>query len=995
MIYHKVKQNLGPIGRMKMIRQTICTGFIRSILLIGSLSFTAMTAQSEVVWIEAECFEETGGWVNDPQFVDLMGSPYLLANGVDEPVEDAVTRINVDTDGEYQLWVRCKDWLPTHSPGRFEIRIDGKKSATIFGLSDDDQWKWVDGGRFELDSGEVEIRLHDLTGWWGRCDAVILSDDPKFLPADDAYLLEVQRIRYFEPYKHVEQIKPYEVVVVGGGLAGSAAAVAAARHGCSVVLIQDRPVLGGNASSEIDVPPAGDEGHEPLDPGETGIIEEFYKGSGRGFEHDWSAAIEQVVRGEPNIDLRLNTRAINVAMKDDETIEAVLALDVHTNERLLFPGKIFIDCTGDGWIGFWAGALFRKGRESRSEFNESLAVDEADSRSMGNTIFVAKFREGDDTPFVCPEWAYAQWRTEDDFEESGTHFSLDEVLYPVGTPSEPLAHRFTHGSGVHGKQYAFHQPKIRAEKPELRRMPVTPGHYKNFEKGKGYRPRDENGGFFQWYVELGGAMDTIKDAETIRDELFRINLGLWNYVKNHHPEYKKKNRDRRLTWINYVPGKRESRRLIGDYILTQWDYADRILHDDCVAYGGWGIDIHHPNGYWKSGPMYYNAYRGYKNSIPFRCLYSKNISNLMMAGRDISVSHVALGGTRVMRTNCLMGQAVGTAASICVQEDVLPRTAGREYIAKIQQMLLKDGAYIPGQKNQDPEDLARHAEVKASSVKTIMDPASLSGRSGTPPVHDLNMQRAVMFKPGSERIELISLFLRSSNSEATEIAATLRPAKSFGDFSSDENLAVATASVPPKSKEWVNFELNCDVDPNEYYYVFLPARKGLQWDLFPQKKEDTCRAYGGPNWTRRDECYAFVLNDANAKSIEQPKITLQPQSVIDGYNRAVEGVPHSWGPNPKESSPHWIELQFDEPKTFNTVHVTFQNLALVCRDYRINVGSNGDWKMVASVEDNEKRRNVHTFRTVTADRIRVLLDGPAAGDKADTPQICEIRVYAE
>ncbi len=972
--------------------------FFSAIILFVFTSWISYTAQAEIIWLEAECFENTGGWVNDAQFVDLMGSPYLLANGVDQPVEDAVTQVRIPGRGEYQLWVRCKDWLPSYSPGGFEVTVAGTKSREIFGKSEDDRWKWVHGGRFELDAGNAEIRLHDLTGWWGRCDALVLTDDPDFAPADDLYLLEVQRTRYFQPYEQVEEIKPYDVVVVGGGLAGSAAAIAAARHGCSVVLIQDRPVLGGNASSEIDVPPAGDEGQEPLDPGETGIIEEFYNRPDRGWEHDWSGAIEKVVRGESNIDLRLNTRAINVVMKDNETIEAVLALDVRSGERLLFPGTVFIDCTGDGWIGFWAGAMFRKGREGRSEFNESLAVDAADTKTMGNTLFVAKFREGDDTPFVCPEWAYAQWITEEDFENAGTHSSLEEVLYPVDTPSEPLAHRFTHGSGVHGRQYAYHRPEGRAEKQELRRMPVTPDHYDNFEKGKGYKVRDEHGGFFKWYVELGGAMDTIEDAEKIRDELFRINLGLWNYVKNHHAEYKQKNENRRLTWINFVPGKRESRRLIGDYILTQWDYADRILHEDCVAYGGWGIDIHHPNGYWKSGPMYYNAYRGYKNSIPFRCLYSQNISNLMMAGRDISVSHVALGGTRVMRTNCIMGQAVGTAASLCVENDVPPRTVGKEHIEELQQMLLKDGCYIPGEKNEDPKDLALSAKITASSVKTIEDPASVLSRSGTPRIHDLNTPRAVMFKPGAKRIKQVALYLRSSNSSPTEITATLRPAESFGDFSSRKNLATATASVPPKSKGWVNFELNCDVEPGEYYYVFLPPADGLQWDLFRTSRketEDTCRAYGGPNWTRRNECYAFALNEEDVDLEDAPQVTLRAENIIDGFNRAVDGVPHSWGPGPSGSLPHWVELTFRKKQKLDTIHVTFQNLAYLCSDYRINVFDGRNWDTVVTVQDNKERRKVHRIPEVTTDRLRLVLNAPASGDEADTPQICEIRIYNE
>jgi len=949
----------------------------------------------EVVWLEAESFEETGGWSNDPQFVDIMGSPYLLATGVGEPVADAVTHVEIPTSGGYRLWVRCKDWLPEHSPGQFRVLVNGEMSSAIFGKAADDRWRWVDGGVFSIEAGTAEIRLKDLTGWWGRCDVIVLSGNTSFKPADDPYILEKQRAEYFEPYRGLDETKPHDVVVVGGGLAGSAAAVAAARHGCSVVLIQDRPVLGGNASSEIDVAPGGDSSKEPLDPSETGIIEEFYLGTDRGFDHDWSGAIEGVVRNEPKIELRLNTRAINVVMKDAATIAGVIAMDVRSGKRMFFPGKVFIDCTGDGWIGFWAGAEFRKGRESRSEFGESLAPEKADSFTMGNTLMVASFKEDSLARFDCPEWAY-HWKSPQDFNTSGLHFSLPETQHPVGRPNEGALFRFTHGAGFLGGQFAQERRKEKQMEPAYRSMPITPAHYQDFAKGKGYLPRTKDGGFFQWWVELGGAEDTIYDAEHVRDELFRVNLGLWDYVKNYSPEHKEANKNRRLVWMNYVPGKRESRRIIGDYILTQWDYSDRLVHDDNVAYGGWGVDVHHPNGFWKKGPMYYNAYRGHKVSIPFRCLYSKDISNLLMAGRNISVSHVALGGVRVMRTTCLMGQAAGTAAALCVEKGVLPRMAGRLHIKDIQQRLLKDGAYIMGQKNEDPADLAMRATVTASSVKTINDPRRTFPRSDTPLIHDLNMQRAVMFKSTSDRIDRIALCLRSANETPTLLTLSLRTAKTFGDFSSQANLATAEATVPPKSKGWVTFGLGQAVDTGRYYFVALPPAKGLQWELFPILVENTCRAYGGPAWTLREECYKFRLTPGGEPQVpDTATIALSPENVIDGYNRAVNGVPHSWGPDPDEPLPQWVELRFDKPRPFNTVYVTFQTQPLSCPDYSIEVAKGDRWGTMATVKGNRKRRIVHTFDRIVGDEIRLVLKSPARDNERDSPQVCEIRVYNE
>jgi len=644
----------------------------------------AESKTESVVWLEAEQFDKTGGWSNDCQFVDLMGSPYLLATGLGKTVDDAFTTARIPKNGRYQLWVRCKDWLPSHSPGQFQVQVDGAMSPVTFSKADTDTWQWIDGGMFELKVGDVEIRLCDLTGWWGRCDAVVLADE-KFKPLNDREVLAGQREQYLGVSPARTEMGPYDVVVVGGGLAGCGAAVSAARHGCKVALIQDRPVLGGNSSSEIQVPVMGHctwWSFNKYDPGITGVIEEFYPEIGQTGR---SREIEAIVRREENISLFLNTRAKGVEMETRDRVKSVLALDVRTGQRMRFTAPLFIDCTGHGWVGYYAGAEYRQGQEARSEFGESLAPAETGRKTMGNDLYSAQFRTQDKpVPFECPEWAH-QWTRPSDFEPLNSHKRLDQVVRPEN----------------------FDRPS----------------------RGKGRQPGPDDinsGTHHKWWVEYGGMLDTIWDAEKIRDELFRINVGLWNYAKNHNPKTREKNKNREMVWLNYVCGVRESRRLVGDYIMSQREYDEQIVHKDTVAFTDWGIDVHHPEGFWVRGNDCIHVYGNRRVSIPYRCLYSKNIDNLLMAGRCISVTHIALGGTRIMRTVCMTGQAAGTAAAIAKEYGTTPRGIYENHIDELQQTLLKDGCYLPGVQNTDKDDMALQANVTASSSGEWMRPENIN-----------------------------------------------------------------------------------------------------------------------------------------------------------------------------------------------------------------------------------------------------------------------------
>ena len=878
-----------------------------------------------VIWCETELFGNPGGWLHDPQFVDVMGSPFLLAYGLDGPAKDAETTVKIPAAGRYRLWVRSRDWLPEFSPGRFQVLLGDKPAEKIFGESKAKGWIWEDGGLHALAAGRVAVRLHDLTGHYGRCDALVLTDDAGYRPPDDLAALAKERIARGGVSRDVKRLQSFDTVVVGGGLAGTFAAVASARSGAKTVLVQNRPVLGGNGSSEVLVNPEGDTTREPLDLGEGGIIEEV-----RGPVQVYSGRMLELCQRQPNLTLLLNTHATGVERKQPGTIAAITAIDVTTKQRLAIPGTTFIDATGDGQIGFWAGAEWRHGREPRSMYNETRAPLEPDGHTMGGTLRYATEKVGGQTAFSAPAWA----------------------------------HKFDECS--------------------------------DFNRGR--HPQLEFGGW-QWIIEYGGMVNTYSDAEEIRDELLRIIWGMWDHLKNHCSKAAAEAPAYKLNWVSYVVGKRESRRIIGDYVMTEHDIANKVLFPDRVSYAGWGIDIHPPGGFYDKDPPATFSHK-VKFSVPFRSLYSKDVSNLMMAGRCISVSHVALGATRVMITCGLQGQAVGTAAGLCKQHQVEPRALGQNYIADLQQQLLKDGCYLIDLPNQDARDLARTARATASSFAPPIKIA-LPSRSNS---HPLGCDRAVMFRVAEPRLNAVSLHLESTSRTSTKVTLHLRAAAGLDSFESKEDLATAVATVPRRSHGWVKFDFNRDLKPG-FYYVWLPKTAGLNWDLFETAPPDTCRAYrSGKEWHASGESYCFRLDPAPpGPAAEPPKdSTVEPASdappadmfaaanVIDGYARAVRGVPHAWRPDPKQPLPQWVELDFGQARSMNCVQVSFQSKPMRAEDFRIEAASNGGWATVADVQENLERRRVLTFPRTTATKLRLVIT-KARPDMG----VCEIRVYDE
>lgn len=569
------------------------------------------------VLLEAESFSHHGGWVLDTQFIQEMGSPYLLAHGLGRPVRDASQQVEFPESGTYRLFVRTKDWVARWdapgTPGRFQVLIDGEPVETTFGTVGAD-WHWQDGGRVEIRQPKTTVALHDLTGFDGRCDALLFTKQLDFQPPEDAAPLAQWRRGLLGLADKPVVKDGYDLVVVGGGYSGMGAAISAARMGCKVALIQNRPVLGGNGSSEVRVWAMGliRRGDYPRI-GE--IVDEFAdratKSPGRKEEFGDDLK-EAVVRAEKNIDLFLNHHAYQVKM-DGKSIDAVMTFDTRTSEHQEFRGRLFVDCTGHGTIGFLAQA--------------DWDMEEKGRMGMSNM------------------WVWEE---------------LDE---PVEFPETPWA------LDLQMKDFPY--------------------------------PRDHHG---QWFWESGFDKDPLQDAEGIRDWNFRAVYGAFNAMKNR--DGRQQHRTARLAWLAYIGGPRESRRLMGDVVLTQDDIVNKKSFPDGCVPSTWSIDLHYPKKQYAAkfidNPFISIAVhdrridRKYGYPIPYRCFYSRNIDNLFMAGRCISVTHEALGTTRVMKTCGMMGEVVGKAASICTIHDCSPRDVYTDHLDELKQLL-----HLPGRARRE------------------------------------------------------------------------------------------------------------------------------------------------------------------------------------------------------------------------------------------------------------------------------------------------------
>lgn len=740
-----------------------------------------------------------------------------------------------------------------------------------------------------------------------------------------------------------------DVTVVGGGLAGVCAAIAAARLGQTVALVNNRPVLGGNSSSEVRVWVCGATSHGiHRYARETGIMGElFVENQYRnkdGNPYLWDMVVLEAVQGEPNIQLFLNTD-VHEAEAGEEAdggrqIRSVTGWMMGSERSIRFESPVYLDCTGDGLVGFLAGAEFRMGREARDELGEEWAPLVADDITLGSTLLFYTKDAGHPVKYIAPAMA---------IDITQTSITENRIIR----------------SGDNGCAY--------------------------------------------WWIEFGGEQDTVHDNEAIRDELWSIIYGIWDYIKN---SGKFDAGNMTLEWVGSLPGKREYRRFVGDYILNQNDILAQREFADRIGFGGWSIDLHPPQGVYATESGSKHMYSDGSYHIPFRSLYSVNVNNLLMAGRDISASHVAFGTTRVMATCAVIGEAAGTGAALCAARGITPRELHANHLQDLQQTMLRQDASVLGLRNEDESDLALQAAVSASSERSrfaVEHPAF-----SVPLTTDIGITLPV--DPLLDGIELLI-----DASEAAELTVQLWETGRPENYVPYAHLQSASASVNSGTQQWVKLDLRWQPETPRNAFLIIKANAAITLHMADQPTSGML-AYAHSNTPvvsldfQNQPAQPVVLWDKKKFDHTAPCIRLSAPSqafaavkATDGYLRPYGG-PHLWSSDQMNSGrPEWLELSWSAPASIRQVQVTFNDdvnedlinlhhhitpyeiLPTLVKDYRIEAYMDGNWTAVAAGSDNHKRKHVHTLaEAVTTDRLRVVI---GATNGSQYAEIIEVRVY--
>ncbi|MEK3943701.1 FAD-dependent oxidoreductase [Paenibacillus sp. FSL H3-0310] len=701
-----------------------------------------------------------------------------------------------------------------------------------------------------------------------------------------------------------------DVTVVGGGIAGICAAIAAARQGLQVSLINDRPVLGGNASSEVRVHINGSAylGNSPsYYAREGGLVEELKL---KIFHYNplynkklmlslSDTVLLDMVYAEPNISLFLNTCVHETGMENGR-IKWVEGLQLASERKFRFESRTYIDCSGDGVVGYQAGALFRWGREAKHEYKEELAPEVADHYTMGDTILFQARDVGYSVPYKRPGFAY----------------DITKLAF-----------------------------------------------FDSIRKGLNHRafPRKINGLGGLWWLEYGGHMDIIKNNEDIALELRKLVYGIWDYLKNSGEFDDVDNLI--LDYVCPIPGKRESRRFIGDHMLSQNDLTAKPHFEDAVSVGGWYMDLHANKGIYDEGPATaWNFVPGLYN-IPFRSLYSRNIPNLMFAGRNISATHVAFGSTRVMATCGCMGQAVGTAASLCSKYEVDPAAIVEAHMGELQALLLRDGQTIVGLQEELDPYFADGLTIRASSQRSY---------DNLHPTEEISLEKGLcLVLPIQTSVaESVRFKIKNSSKHSETLHVKLFGGERKENYIPTSELRDYHLVITAGHDDWITLDLDCKKPADDKIYIILEGTASLAIYGNEEKLTGAASFHYRPEEPSRLKkfnksiCFKDLVPAQNMYS---------PENVVNGYSRPY-GQPNGWISEHSEGQ-EWLEFCFASPKNLDEIHLVF-NSQLDLEHFNDPIESLiQDYDMTLTLEDGTERTIITRGNYLTLNKHKIDANG--------------------
>ena len=894
----------------------------------------------QTIWIDAAEFENKGGWKTETQFVRSVGSAYLLGlNKPCVPVENASTSFTVEEDGHYRFFVRTKNWKFPEAPGQFKLSADGEELPNTLGKMPTHKWYWEIAGDAYLEKGEHTLSAVDKTGWLARFASVVITNDMDFTPSPEIERFLKQRAEIKGISTKPEELH-FDYVVVGAGPAGTPAAIEAARNGLKVALISGRPTIGGNASNEGTIGLDGAACHNKgmWEGGIANEIRNYHMTKGLG----WQKSMEALCEEEENLTVFTGELCIDAESENGHIISAT-TVNITTLKRTKFFADFFCDCSGDAWLGYYAGAAYRMGREAKWEYDEKFAPEVPDTLTMsgclcdeqGDMVHMRIFRArptDKEVEFTAPEWA---------------------IKLPEG---EKLHRKVAGLSGA------------------------------------------------MWWLENSNDHDDLWDDEFARDEMVRLGLGYFHWLKNSAPlndELASKVKYYELCGIALHNSKRENRRLIGDYVFNQNDCVKDKVYPDTISYCGWCIDVHHPRGIYSGAEgAFYSNESIPCCPLPYRILYSKNIDNLFMAGRCCSVSHIGLGTVRVESTLATLGQTTGAAAYLCKKYGTTPRGIYENHIKELQQLLIRHDLTIPGIENEDQKDLARTATVTASSVADDLYLLSVHGTKDVWVPLTTEIYSGPYCHAATYPAEFYKAELKNLSDEKVTLKAKL------WQYNQKEDINETIEKIG---------ECEITLDPDCETIADLPFGVKSKMDNFVVSFEPNEKIA----WRRRIytlDGSAVVYYTEDGKLVQHPKEGMElyfnseinvladasPENVINGVNRPVGTTLNGWAS--KRGLPASLTLKLKEAKEISEVRITTQvdlSYPQYCftgdtksigtaSDVTIEVKNGENWCEVAHIKDNVKKQMVAHFTPTLAEEVRITVNKSILDDAA---HVTEARIY--